>query len=282
MNKIFKITSFITILFIIFNLVGCSSTDGAEKESKQETKTVEVTAKAENNTEQVTNQQTSVEQTKTTVTPPETKEEQPAPAEVKTESEQSLQPAQQNPAESKTTANTSSTASKSTGTATTKTTGTATTKSTGTTTTTTNTGTTTQKTPGTTTSKTTSTAPSTTTNSTPAPKPAATAPKPVATVTISITGPKDRGTILAASKVKIEDGYTIFDVVKQAAKAKGIVVDSTGSGATAYIEGIDNIYEFDYGSKSGWVFKHNGASITKSIGVINVKAGDQIACYYTE
>ncbi|MCM3726905.1 DUF4430 domain-containing protein [Neobacillus cucumis] len=278
MDKIFKITSFISILFIIFNLVGCSSTDGAEKESKQETKTVEVTAKAENNKEQVTKQQTSAEQTKTTAASPETKEEQPA--EVKTESEQSSQPAQQNPAESKTTANTSSTASKNTAT-TTKTTGATTTKSTGTTTTKT-TGTTTQKTTGTTTSKTTSTAPSTTTNSTPAPKPAATAPKPVAAVTISITGPKDRGTILSASKIIIEDGYTIFDVVKQAAKAKGIVVDSTGSGATAYIEGIDNIYEFDYGAKSGWVFKHNGASITKSIGVIKVKAGDQIACYYTE
>ncbi|PFN97771.1 hypothetical protein COJ85_22295 [Bacillus sp. AFS076308] len=279
MNKFFKITSFISILFIIFNLVGCSSTDSAEKDSKKETKTVEVTAKAENNTEQVTNQQTSVEQAKTTAASPETKEEQPA--EVKTESEQSSQPAQQNPAESKPTANTSSTASKNTATTTTKTTGTTTTKSTGTTTTKT-TGTTTQKTTGTTTSKTTSTAPSTTTNSTPAPKPAVTAPKPVATVTISITGPKDRGTILSASKVKIEDGYTIFDVVKQAAKAKGIVVDSTGSGATAYIEGIDNIYEFDYGAKSGWVFKHNGLSITKSIGVIKVKDGDQIACYYTE
>lgn len=116
----------------------------------------------------------------------------------------------------------------------------------------------------------------------PATNPPKETPKLELAVTISIAGPKDRGTILGATKVNFKDGATIFDIISQAAKKQGITVDSRGSGATAYIEGIDNIYEFDYGVKSGWVFKQNGVSLTKSIGIAKVKDGDRIECFYTE
>lgn len=106
--------------------------------------------------------------------------------------------------------------------------------------------------------------------------------KPISTVTISIVGPKDHRNILAAEKVSFQDGDTIYDILMQAAKKHGIQVDSRGSGATAYVEGIDNIYEFDYGVKSGWIFKQNGSSLTRSVGVMKVKAGDSIQCLYTE
>jgi hypothetical protein len=106
--------------------------------------------------------------------------------------------------------------------------------------------------------------------------------KPVATVTISIVGPKDRGTILGATKMNMQDGDTVLSILLQAAKKHNIQIETRGSGSTAYVEGIDHIYEFDYGVKSGWVFTQNGASITKSIGVIHVKEGDRIECYYTE
>ncbi|WP_342430809.1 DUF4430 domain-containing protein [Neobacillus sp. FSL H8-0543] len=107
-------------------------------------------------------------------------------------------------------------------------------------------------------------------------------PKPAATVTFSIVGPNDVGTILSGSKIGIKDGDTAFDVLKNATKQHGIQIETRGSGATAYVEGIDNYYEFDYGAKSGWVFELNGVSISKSIGTINVKDGDRIECYYTE
>src|SRR4051812_9527042 len=103
MNKFFKITSFLSILFLILNLVGCESSDSAQKESKKETNTTEVTAKAENQTVQV-KEQSSVEETKTAVASPETKDEQPAA--VKTVSGQSSKPAPQSPETSKTTTNT--------------------------------------------------------------------------------------------------------------------------------------------------------------------------------
>ncbi|MEH7120886.1 DUF4430 domain-containing protein [Neobacillus vireti] len=277
MNQFFKMTLFGSILFILLNLTGCGAADTAQKETKKENATTEVSTKAENKSQPDTKQKAAVNETKTTAAPTESKQQQ-LDAE-KTETEKSTTPAQPNTSTtSKQTTSTPPTTIKNSGTATTKTTGTTSTKTT---------ASASAKTTSTTTSKTASTTPSTTpstttTNTTPAPKPAATASKPVTAVTLSITGPKDRGTILGASKVNIQDGYTIFDVVKQAAKAKGIVVDSTGSGASTYIQGIDNIYEFDYGAKSGWMFKQNGATITKSVGVIKVKAGDRIECYYTE
>lgn len=135
-----------------------------------------------------------------------------------------------------------------------------------------------------TTSKTiTATKPSTTTKqTTTTTKPSTKNPVPETTVTLSIVGPKDRGTILGASSVSIKTGDTIYDCIIQAAKKHNIVVDAKGSGSATYIEGIDNIYEFDYGAKSGWIFKLNGASITRSVGVIKVKDGDRIECSYTQ
>jgi hypothetical protein len=107
-------------------------------------------------------------------------------------------------------------------------------------------------------------------------------PKPATTVTFSIVGPKDVGTILSGTKINIKDGDTAFDVLKNATKQHGIQIETRGSGATAYVEGIGDYYEFDYGAKSGWVFELNDVSISKSIGTIKVKDGDRIECYYTE
>lgn len=267
MKRRFNFAVLLAILVVIFSLTGCGSSTASNQETKKETKTVEVTAKADNKVEQEPKQENSVDQTKPEAAPAVTTEKQQAgskPAAPQTESGQSAQPVQKSSAQAEPT--TPAPTSKKSATSTAKPAGTTPSTSTNpaakaTTSTTAKTSTTTQ-----------------TTTAAPVVKPAVPAPKPVTTVTLSIAGPKDKGTILAPTKIKINDGDTIFDVVKRT----NIDIDSSGSGATAYIEGIDNIYEFDYGAKSGWVFKHNGVSITKSIGVIKVKAGDRIECYYTE
>jgi uncharacterized protein YceK len=112
--------------------------------------------------------------------------------------------------------------------------------------------------------------------------PAAAAQDPVQTVKISITGPKDRPTILNVTTINIKDNETILDVLLAAAGKSNIDVDKTGSGATAYVRGIDGIYERDYGAMSGWICKQNGTGIAKSAGAITVKAGDQIEWIYKQ
>jgi cytoskeletal protein RodZ len=101
-------------------------------------------------------------------------------------------------------------------------------------------------------------------------------PQPADTVTISIIGPKDRGTILGATKVEIKEGDTVFSVLMKAGKK----VEYSGSGSTVYVEGIDNIYEGDYGGTSGWTYKLNGTMTPKSAGAVKVKDGDQIVWEY--
>lgn len=119
---------------------------------------------------------------------------------------------------------------------------------------------------------------------TPAPtqKPAAKPAAPELSVTVSIVGPSDRGTILGATKVNFKEGATVLDVLVQLTGKRNIQLDYSGSGATAYVAGIDNIYEFDYGPKSGWVGKLNGTSLGKSAGTVKVKDGDSIQWLYTE
>ena len=114
----------------------------------------------------------------------------------------------------------------------------------------------------------------------PAPKPVVKPPALVHTVVFSITGPKDKGTLLSSRKVEFTEGNTILDILLKAAGKSN--VDYNGSGTTAYVEGIDGIYEFDYGPMSGWIFKQNGAGIPKSAGAIKVKDGDRIECIYKE
>ncbi|SFB13500.1 MULTISPECIES: DUF4430 domain-containing protein [unclassified Bacillus (in: firmicutes)] len=121
-----------------------------------------------------------------------------------------------------------------------------------------------------------------TTTPTPTQKPAAKPAAPEMAVTVSIVGPSDRGTILGATKVTFKEGATVLDVLVQLTGKRNIQLDYSGSGATAYVAGIDNIYEFDYGAKSGWIGKLNGTSLGKSAGTVKVKDGDSIQWLYTE
>ena len=86
------------------------------------------------------------------------------------------------------------------------------------------------------------------------------------TVRITIIGPKDKGTIMNGKTVNIKEGDTVLSVLIEAVGRNN--VDSSGSGATAYVAGIDNIYEFDYGPKSGWTCSQNGTKLSRSAGAI--------------
>lgn len=102
----------------------------------------------------------------------------------------------------------------------------------------------------------------------------------VKTVNITIVGPKDKGMLLKKKSVKINAGDTVLDVLLAAVGTNN--VDYSGSGASAYVRGIDNIYEFDYGQTSGWNYKRNGIMTQKSCGVVKVNAGDTIEWIYKE
>lgn len=70
--------------------------------------------------------------------------------------------------------------------------------------------------------------------------------------------PED-GVILATMTVTFSEGESVFDVLQRVTKAEGIHMSSrfTPMYNSAYIEGIHNLYEFDCGSLSGWMYKVN-------------------------
>jgi hypothetical protein len=47
------------------------------------------------------------------------------------------------------------------------------------------------------------------------------------------------------------------------------------------VEGIDNLFEFDHGAKSGWLYRVNGSMYSQSAGSFTVKPDDVIEWLYT-
>lgn len=100
-------------------------------------------------------------------------------------------------------------------------------------------------------------------------------------VTISIVGSKDTGTILESTQVEIKKGDTVLDVLKSVTRQKKIPMSYRGKKSNAYVEGIADLYEFDEGPKSGWLYKVNGTTYNKSAGACPVNDKDVIEWFYT-
>ena len=68
------------------------------------------------------------------------------------------------------------------------------------------------------------------------------------------------GIILKKQKVVFYAGESVFDVLKRVCKENGIQMESsfTPMYNSAYVEGINNLYEFDCGNLSGWMYRVDG------------------------
>lgn len=126
-------------------------------------------------------------------------------------------------------------------------------------------------------------------------------PEPVAKhVTISITcntllnnmdkvdaGKKDiipsNGVILGETTVEIKDGDTVFDVLKKQTRDNRIHMDFMESPVyqSVYVKGIANLYEFDGGPLSGWMYSVNGVFPNYGASKYELKNGDRIEWKYT-
>lgn len=113
-----------------------------------------------------------------------------------------------------------------------------------------------------------------------APRPAATA-APVNTVTLSITGDEEHGVILAPAAYEIEKNETALELLRRITRQHKIQMEYQGSKTFAYVEGIDNLYEYDHGAESGWMYKVNGEFPSKASGSWVMKPGDTVEWLYT-
>jgi hypothetical protein len=68
------------------------------------------------------------------------------------------------------------------------------------------------------------------------------------------------GWILSEVTVGFEEGETAFDVLQRVCRERGIPMEGSWTPlyGSSYVEGIANLYEFDCGSMSGWLYSVNG------------------------
>lgn len=100
-------------------------------------------------------------------------------------------------------------------------------------------------------------------------------------VYLTIRGEGEIGTILDRTALELDGEDTVLNVLKKVTRANKIQMEYRGgSGALAYVEGIHNIYEFDHGAESGWLYIVNGVQVNRSAGSEKVKPGDRIEWVY--
>ncbi|GLX68069.1 DUF4430 domain-containing protein [Paenibacillus glycanilyticus] len=94
--------------------------------------------------------------------------------------------------------------------------------------------------------------------------------------------PKD-GIIFAKQKVAFYEGESVFNVLQREMKKHKIHMEfeNTPMYNSAYIEGINNLYEFDCGELSGWMYKVNGWFPNYGSSRYKLKQGDVIEWVYT-
>ena len=91
------------------------------------------------------------------------------------------------------------------------------------------------------------------------------------------------GWILQPITVTFYEGESVFNVLQRVCKQQKIHMEfeNTPIYNSAYIEGIHNLYEFDVGELSGWMYKVNEWFPNYGCSRYQLKNGDVICWVYT-
>ena len=91
------------------------------------------------------------------------------------------------------------------------------------------------------------------------------------------------GVILPSTKISMEEGVTVFDLLQKGTRQQGIHMEFTRTPIynSTYLEGIHNLYEFDAGELSGWMYRVNGAFPNRGASAYQLTDGDQVEWLYT-
>lgn len=89
------------------------------------------------------------------------------------------------------------------------------------------------------------------------------------------------GVILPVTEIEIDPGETVFSVLCRASNQYKFQMEYSGTNGAEYIEGINNLYEFDGGRWSGWMYCVNDWYPNYGCGQYALKNGDVIEWNYT-
>lgn len=89
------------------------------------------------------------------------------------------------------------------------------------------------------------------------------------------------GMILPPADYVLREGDSVFDLLVRATAVNRVLTETSGSGRTAYVEGIASLCEYSLGEDTGWIFLVNGEAPTVGAGQYLPRDGDVIEWIYT-
>lgn len=91
------------------------------------------------------------------------------------------------------------------------------------------------------------------------------------------------GIIFPKAKVTFYEGESVYDVLQRVCKNNGIQMEASWTPIynSAYVEGICNLYEFDCGTGSGWMYRVNGWYPNYGCSRYQLEQGDVVEWRYT-
>ena len=91
------------------------------------------------------------------------------------------------------------------------------------------------------------------------------------------------GVIYPEKTVTFYEGESVFNLLLREMKKEKIHLEFSNAPlySSAYIEGINNIYEFDCGELSGWMYRVNGKFPNYGCSKYILKEGDKVEWIYT-
>lgn len=100
-------------------------------------------------------------------------------------------------------------------------------------------------------------------------------------ITLTINGPQEVGQFYTTS-IPFVEGESAFDALHRVVELEGLYIEYAGSGRGAYVQGIEDYFEFDYGPVSGWLYSVNGEFPQVGVGRYDLSPSDQLIYHYTE
>ncbi len=93
----------------------------------------------------------------------------------------------------------------------------------------------------------------------------------------------ENGILFEKEHVAFQENESVFEVLAREMRAHKIPMEYVSSPlyGTAYIEGIGNLYEFDAGELSGWMYRVNGEFPHYGCSKYTLKNGDVVEWLYT-
>lgn len=91
------------------------------------------------------------------------------------------------------------------------------------------------------------------------------------------------GVIFPETTVTFYEGESVFDVLQRVCRENKIHMEASWTPIynSAYVEGISNLYEFDCGSLSGWMYRVNGWYPNYGCSRYQLRDGDVVQWRYT-